>query len=285
MNVASRETITSGKGHLLEREGCSVHYWLIGPENAPLVLLIHGAGTDHHMFDPQLAVLARSFRLLLCDLRGHGMSQPSNLPFTVDRATADMVGLLDHLGCTQCVVVGVSLGGTIAQQIALGFPERVAGLVVLGAPCNTLPPGPFARLMLWTFMLFVHYAPTAILHGFLAHFAAVSKNAQRYVCHAFSQVEEADLRQIMEAFNDFWHQPLPHARAYRRPPTLLMQGERDWNRHLMPRWARSEPECQYVVLWHAGHLANWDESPLFNAVLEGFLHRVQLQVVRACKEA
>ena len=69
--------------HILERRGCPLHYWLGGPEGAPLVVLMHGATVDHRMFNPQVENLVHDYRVLVWDARGHGKSQPLGEGFDV----------------------------------------------------------------------------------------------------------------------------------------------------------------------------------------------------------
>jgi pimeloyl-ACP methyl ester carboxylesterase len=57
---------------VLEREGCTLHYWLAGPKDRPLVVLTHGATMDHRMFVAQVAALAPHHRVLTWDVRGRG---------------------------------------------------------------------------------------------------------------------------------------------------------------------------------------------------------------------
>src|SRR5574340_484037 len=96
---------------VLEREGCPIHYGLLGPEHAPLVVLTHGAGIDHREWEPQLPVLTPEYRVLLWDIRGHGLSRPSGAPLTVPRVLDDLLALLDLLGVDQAAFVGHSMGG------------------------------------------------------------------------------------------------------------------------------------------------------------------------------
>ena len=106
---------------------------------APL-LLITGFGISGAVFEPVLDRYAERFSCIVFDNRGSGRSQAPLRPTSMPELAADAVGLLDELGIASAHVYGVSMGGMIAQEVALRFPERVRGLV-LGC---TSPGGPRA---------------------------------------------------------------------------------------------------------------------------------------------
>jgi 3-oxoadipate enol-lactonase len=87
--------------------------------------------------------LARRFTLIAYDNRGWGLSSRPRGPYTVGQLAEDAVGLLDHLGILRAHLFGVSLGGMIAQEVALRWPERVDRLVLAstaGRAIHTFPP-------------------------------------------------------------------------------------------------------------------------------------------------
>ena len=94
--------------HILERDGCTLHYWLAGPEERPLVVLTHGATMDHRMFVAQAEALTSHYRVLYWDVRGHGLSQPLNEDFSLRQAVADLLALLDRIGYERAALVGHS---------------------------------------------------------------------------------------------------------------------------------------------------------------------------------
>jgi 3-oxoadipate enol-lactonase/4-carboxymuconolactone decarboxylase len=108
-------------------------------DGAP-VLFLHSIGTDLHVFDPQAAALARTRRVIRMDLRGHGLSGTISGPASMSDLARDAVALLDALGVRQAHVVGLSIGGRIAQQIAAEAPDRVASLVLMDTAAEFPPP-------------------------------------------------------------------------------------------------------------------------------------------------
>lgn len=115
--------------------GTLLHYRLAGPEGAPALVFANSLGTDARIWDAVIAPLADRYRCLSYDKRGHGLSDAPEGDYRLDHHLDDLIGLFDHVGVDRAVVVGVSIGGLIAQGLALRAPERVAGLVL----CCTAP--------------------------------------------------------------------------------------------------------------------------------------------------
>lgn len=98
------------------------------------VLLSHGYGATSAMFDANLSALTTRHRVVTWDLRGHGDSQSPADPacYSASNALADMAALLDEAGIDRAVLGGHSLGGYLSLDFALAFPDRVAGLILIG---------------------------------------------------------------------------------------------------------------------------------------------------------
>lgn len=110
-----------------------VHYELCGPEDGPVVLLNNSVGTNFHVWDLQAAALSSRFRVLRYDMRGHGLTDCPAGPYTIAQLGDDARALLDALDVDTAHVVGLSIGGLVAQRLAATAPGRVRSLVL----CDT----------------------------------------------------------------------------------------------------------------------------------------------------
>lgn len=118
-------------------EGRALSYLDIG--TGPTVLLIHGLGASWHVWASNLQDLARDHRLIAVDLPGFGSSDRPPRSADLGPYAADVVELLDRLGCGPLVVVGHSLGGIVAQRVAAQLGSRCRGLILVssaGAPTS-----------------------------------------------------------------------------------------------------------------------------------------------------
>ncbi len=118
---------------MLQRNGRpALRYWDEGAEKPP-VMLIHGVGSDGKSWDKIAPGLAPEFRVVRLDLRGHGRSGHIEGALTLDDFIRDVVDVLDACAVPAAPIVGFSLGGMIAQGIALHHADRVRRLVLLSA--------------------------------------------------------------------------------------------------------------------------------------------------------
>src|SRR4051794_31384796 len=118
-----------GSPQTLDYRGCRLSYAVRG--NGPPVLFIQGTGTHGDGWRPQVDELSTRFRCLTFDNRGMANSQPHAGPLTVEQMAEDARALLDTQGWASAHVVGHSLGGLIALQLALDAPRRVRSLALL----------------------------------------------------------------------------------------------------------------------------------------------------------
>lgn len=126
----------------IDASGTELHY-LRGGEGDPM-LLIQGMSATHLAWGrPFLEGLERSFDCVVFDNRGMGLSGRAELPFTTADLAGDALGLLDALELESAHVVGISMGGMIAQELALAHPERIRTLTLGATYCG----GPEGTLM------------------------------------------------------------------------------------------------------------------------------------------
>jgi 3-oxoadipate enol-lactonase len=111
-------------------DGCRLDYALAGPDDAPALVLSNSLGSDRGMWDPQADALARRYRVLRYDTRGHGASEAPASDYTLARLARDILSLMDHAGLARAHVAGVSLGGLTALWLGVHAPDRVDRLVL-----------------------------------------------------------------------------------------------------------------------------------------------------------
>jgi 3-oxoadipate enol-lactonase len=111
--------------------GNMLHYADQGPAQGQPVFFANSLGTDLRVWDLLLPHLRPGLRLIRYDKRGHGLSDAVPAPYTIDALTEEAAALLDHLGLRDVTVVGLSIGGMIAQNLAAKRPDLVAALVLM----------------------------------------------------------------------------------------------------------------------------------------------------------
>ncbi|MCC5993300.1 MAG: 3-oxoadipate enol-lactonase [Rhodobacteraceae bacterium] len=115
---------------IAELDGFHMHYRLSGPPDGPVLVLSNALGTNLRMWDPLLPHLSRDLRILRYDRRGHGASDAPPGPYRMGQLVRDTEALLDHLQFRGCVFLGLSLGGMVAQGLAVKRPDLIRALVL-----------------------------------------------------------------------------------------------------------------------------------------------------------
>jgi 3-oxoadipate enol-lactonase len=256
----------------LTRPGATIHYWISGPDDAPLVVFSHGAAIDHRTWEPQ-AGFAQQYRVVTYDIRGHGASLATKAFYFSD-AVEDLSALLDDLGPASAVLVGQSMGGNLSQEVAYLQPQRVKALVLADCACNTWPLTQLERWFGKVAIALIALCPSAVLNRQTAQQSSVVPSVRAYIEQTASTMPARQQRAVLASLFSALH-PDPE---YRTPmPELLIRGEHDRLGNIekvMPLWAQRDPYASYTVIRHAGHVANQDNPAQFNQVLDEFLNRV-----------
>jgi 3-oxoadipate enol-lactonase len=117
------------------RNGFTIHYTLEGTREGIPLVFINALGTDLRIWDGVVSHLTDRHTVLRFDKRGHGLSDCPPAPYKIHDFSSDLLSLLEHLGISQGIVVGISVGGMIALDFAATWPERVHSIVL----CDTAP--------------------------------------------------------------------------------------------------------------------------------------------------
>jgi 3-oxoadipate enol-lactonase len=107
-----------------------LHYDLSGDDNGAAVVFVNSLGTDFRLWDKVVARLSPGLRVLRYDMRGHGLSDAPPAPYAMGALVRDLEQLMQHLGLRDAVVVGLSIGGLVAQGLAVKRLDLVRGLVL-----------------------------------------------------------------------------------------------------------------------------------------------------------
>jgi 3-oxoadipate enol-lactonase len=107
-----------------------LHYRVDGPADGAPVVFANSLGTDFRLWDPILPLLPKGLRIIRFDKRGHGLSTCPPAPYSMGSLITDTEKLLDHLGVKDCVFVGLSIGGMIAQGLAVKRLDLMRAMVL-----------------------------------------------------------------------------------------------------------------------------------------------------------
>ena len=129
-------------GRSVEIDGAAIYYEVIGSNDAPPLLLLHGGIGSIEDFNVVLPSLASRFRLIGIDSRGHGRSTLGTQRLTYLRLEQDVIGVLRHLGIDRTAILGFSDGGIVGYRVMSSEVVTVSKLATIGAPCELKPDDP-----------------------------------------------------------------------------------------------------------------------------------------------
>ena len=110
--------------------GILLHHQVLGQPDGPALVFINSLGSDLRIWQEVAPSFSGHYRVVLYDKRGHGLSDAPPAPYTIDDHTEDLVAFLDRLGIAKASLVGLSVGGMIAQRMAVRAPDRVQSLTL-----------------------------------------------------------------------------------------------------------------------------------------------------------
>jgi 3-oxoadipate enol-lactonase len=244
------------------------------PSGSPAVLLLHGLGADGSSWTLQLPALGQAgFRPIAVDAPGFGLSPYDGRGWNIRRVAAQMAGLLEALGTGPAHVVGLSMGGVIAQQFALDFPHLTQKLVLTSTFAVLRPED----LNGWWY--FIRRAAAVLTLGMKAQAQVVARrvfpNPQDQALRDMfiSIVTKADPRAYRSAMLSLGLFDSRPRLGQIKAPTLVVTGADDTTVSPARQKILAEgiPGARQVILARAGHAVPVDQAEKYNQVVLDFL--------------
>lgn len=247
---------------------------------ADTALFLHGIGGDSHSFDDNLPALPEGWRGLAWDAPGYGDSPPL-AEMTFETLAAAAIRLLDARQIGRAVLVGHSMGGMIAQEIAARHPDRVRGLVLFATSAAFGGRDPMFKLAFLADRLAPldqGLTPADLAPGMMAALfdGRAAPETMRRAVGSMGRISVATSRQALNCIVNFDRMD---DLARIECPTLALAAELDQLAppRTMERMARAIPDARYRCLAGAGHLANMEDPAAFNAEIGQFLKALPQQ--------
>lgn len=126
---------STGKNIELTAGGVVINYNDQGPDDAPVLIFIHGLALNKDMWFKQEEAFKSKYRVIAYDLRGHGKSAAGNDDFSIEQFADDLIHFMDMLAIDKVIVCGLSMGGYTAMRAMEKYPERFEALVLCDTQC------------------------------------------------------------------------------------------------------------------------------------------------------
>jgi pimeloyl-ACP methyl ester carboxylesterase len=246
-------------------------YYEVTGEGPPL-LMIHGLGSSSRDWEKQINPFAQKYQVVTLDLRGHGHSDKPPGPYSVRMFAEDTASLMHELNIATSHVVGISMGGMVAFELAVHFPELLRSLTVVNSYPEMRVETFHEHLQVWRRVLFLELLGmrgTGIMLG----------------RHLFPKPEQRDLREIFvgrwaendkrayrESFRALLNWDVEQYLGEIRCPTLVIASDQDY----MPleekrAYSAKIPNSELVIIEDARHAVTVERPEQFNAILKEFL--------------
>lgn len=128
-------------------DSAAFHVVVDGDAARPALILGHSLGATHRMWDAQLASALRTHRVVRFDLRGHGQTDVTPGPYSIERLARDVLAIADALDIERFAYCGLSLGGIVGQWLGAHAPQRLTQLVLASTAAFFGPPAPMNARM------------------------------------------------------------------------------------------------------------------------------------------
>lgn len=256
--------------------GVRIHYRLEGAETAPIITLSHSLATDLTMWDPQMAALLQAHRVLRYDTRGHGRTEITSGPYTLDMLADDAVALLEALQIKKTVFMGISMGGMIGQVLGLKAPGLLSGLVL----CDTSSRIPEEAKPVWDGRIetvqkegMESQVATTLERWFTPAFRAERPDIVKKIS---AMIRTTDPRGYIGCSHAIRELDLTGKISAIRTPVLILVGEEDPGTPVSASKVIHDKisGSELVILKDAAHLSNIEQSEAFNKALLEFLGRI-----------
>ncbi len=254
-------------------DGTALNIRVDGPDGAPWIILSNSLGANLAMWDGQMDLLTRKYRVLRYDQRGHGASDAPPGAYTFDLLVADVIALMDHEGIDCADFMGLSMGAMTGMGLAISHPERFGRMVLADARSvstdayKAMWDGRIATIRsegigkvaeaslgLWFTQAFRDANPDAAA---AARRMIAATDPEGYIssCNALRE---------LDYFKHLGSVTLP---------VLYLCGSEDKGAppEEMQEMARVTPGARYVEITSAGHVANINQPEAFNSALADFL--------------
>jgi 3-oxoadipate enol-lactonase len=237
------------------------------------LLLLHGLGSSGDDWWFQTPAFAPHFRLILPNLRGHKHSSPLRGPTSIFTLTADIAQVLDALEIESAHVLGLSLGGMVAQLLAIHFPQKVNKLILVNTFAHLRPTSLSEAYILARRLVVANFLPPLTTARVVAHdlFPKPEQAALRNeVLNRIGVNDVASYRYLVDAIRRFDSRAqLDRVAA----ATLLITGDRDAvvPRSCQQQLARGLRKVRWHIVRDSGHATPVDQPEEFNRVVLDFL--------------
>lgn len=251
---------------------CTVQYWYKAGYEKKYIILLHGASCDHIMFEKQADIFDDSYHIIAWDARGHGQSKlDKSQKFDFKDMFNDCLRLFETHKIEKTILIGQSMGGNLAQEVAYYHPEKVEKLVIIDSTQNT-------QRLTWLEKLTLKYARQILaIYPWKCYLSSgvklccTTEYAREYTKNCLLRMGKNRHVEIMLSVLNALHED----KNYRfSMPVLLFCGEESKAgniKKIVKKWVASDENITLKMIPNARHCVNMDNPEEVNKQIVEFI--------------
>lgn len=256
----------------------SISYTDEGPDNAPVIILIHGFPLNKSMWNKQVDILIEHWRVIAYDIRGFGNSDAGTDDFSIELFVDDLLGLMDALKIETAMLCGLSMGGYIALNAIQNFPKRFNALILCDSNCTADTPEAKEKRMMAIESIekygIEYYANETLKSLFAPESFVTNKEKIKSVKEMIMETQIQSISKTLVALSK--RKETCSKLTDMKIPVLIVVGKED---KITPPAAAQLMQKNIKgsilnIIEHAGHLSNLENSYEFNSQLIKFVSSV-----------
>jgi pimeloyl-ACP methyl ester carboxylesterase len=253
----------------VQSNGVNLYYEIKG-EGQPLVF-IHGLGSSTRDWEFQVPEFSKSYQVITFDLRGHGQSDKPAGPYSMAMFAADTVGLLQALGVDAAHVVGLSLGGGIAFQLAVDAPTAVKTLSIVNSAPELVVRSFKDQVAIWQRLAIVRVLGMRKMGEVLSQRLFVKPEQDSLRQTFVARWAENDQRAYLAALRAMIGWSVTARLGSIQCPTLVIAADHDYTPVAFKEaYAAKIPRAQFVTIADSRHATPIEQPQPFNRALQEF---------------
>jgi pimeloyl-ACP methyl ester carboxylesterase len=246
-------------------------YYEVAGQGEPL-LLLHGLGGSSQDWPDQVPAFAERYRVITADMRGHGRSDKPVQRYSVPLFAADTRRLLDGLGVTSAHVLGLSMGGMIAFQLAADHPEMVRSLIIANSGPELVPRTLKEHLIVWQRFAIVRLMGMAKMGQVLAPRLFPGEEQEGLRRLFAERWAQNDKRAYLASTRALLGWSVADRLAQMNRPTLVVASDQDYTPVAAKEaYVAKMPNARLAVIKNARHAVTLERPAEFNAAVLDFL--------------
>ena len=252
---------------------CQIHYWYRRGSENKWIFFFHGAGLDHAMFEEQFELFDSAYHIIAWDARRHGLSKLGpGKKFTFNDMISDCRKLFEMYSIDRAILIGQSMGGNLAQEIAYQYPDSVDKMVLIDCAKNTDKLTFMEKIALKSAKFLFACYPWKTLIRQSAEASSNTDIVRHYISECFNKMDKGTFVEVMLNMAGIC---LHEDSAYRfHQPVLLLCGVDDHLgniKKVVEPWANEDSNCTLHMIEHANHNSNQDNPIEVNRLIANFL--------------